>query len=95
MRSLFFLVHCFVYCLFQLLGFVSIPLPIEEARRVDYEMVDLSGRASANGEVPVVTVSCIGICFQLTRFCSVMHEVPFTYFDPPPIPNGELGMQRF
>ncbi|KHJ90006.1 C2 domain protein [Oesophagostomum dentatum] len=39
------------------LGFVSIPLPIEEARRVDYEMVDLSGRASANGEVPVLTMS--------------------------------------
>ncbi|CAJ0598147.1 unnamed protein product [Cylicocyclus nassatus] len=41
----------------KLLGFVSLPLPIEEAKRVDYEMVDLSGRAGANGEVPVLTMS--------------------------------------
>ncbi|KAK6026024.1 transporter, major facilitator family protein [Ostertagia ostertagi] len=39
------------------LGFVSIPLPIEEAHRVDYEMVDLTGTAGLNGEVPIITMS--------------------------------------
>ncbi|KAK5974810.1 C2 calcium-dependent membrane targeting domain containing protein [Trichostrongylus colubriformis] len=39
------------------LGFVSIPLPIEEAHRVDYEMVDLTGKASLHGEVPILTMS--------------------------------------
>ncbi|KAJ1371476.1 hypothetical protein KIN20_033437 [Parelaphostrongylus tenuis] len=39
------------------LGFVSIPLPIEEAHRVDYEMVDLTGTANINGEVPIITMS--------------------------------------
>ncbi|PIO75381.1 hypothetical protein TELCIR_02565, partial [Teladorsagia circumcincta] len=38
------------------LGFVSVPLPIEEAHRVDYEMVDLTGTAGLNGEVPIITV---------------------------------------
>uniref|UniRef100_A0A0R3P9W8 C2 domain-containing protein n=1 Tax=Angiostrongylus costaricensis TaxID=334426 RepID=A0A0R3P9W8_ANGCS len=38
------------------LGFVSIPLPIEDAHRVDYEMVDLTGTANINGEVPIITV---------------------------------------
>ncbi|XGW18850.1 hypothetical protein V3C99_003000 [Haemonchus contortus] len=39
------------------LGFVSVPLPIEEAHRVDYEMVDLTGTAGLHGEVPIVTMS--------------------------------------
>ncbi|VDO20966.1 unnamed protein product [Haemonchus placei] len=39
------------------LGFVSVPLPIEEAHRVDYEMVDLTGTAGLHGEVPIITMS--------------------------------------
>uniref|UniRef100_A0A0K0DLF4 C2 domain-containing protein n=1 Tax=Angiostrongylus cantonensis TaxID=6313 RepID=A0A0K0DLF4_ANGCA len=39
------------------LGFVSISLPIEDAHRVDYEMVDLTGTANINGEVPIITVN--------------------------------------
>ncbi|WKY00779.1 hypothetical protein Q1695_015086 [Nippostrongylus brasiliensis] len=39
------------------LGFVSIPLPIEEAHRVDYEIVDLTGATNISGEVPVLTMS--------------------------------------
>ncbi|KJH53100.1 C2 domain protein [Dictyocaulus viviparus] len=39
------------------LGFVSIPLPIEEAHHVDYEMVDLTGTAIASGDVPIITVN--------------------------------------